>query len=1090
MSRVDLPHRLDVPESLQEQLLEFRRRVWATKLVEATAIAVAGVLAAYLVVFAIDRLWDTPASLRTAIAATAVAVCAIVPLFLHRWVWRRRQLEQLARLLSHKMPHVGDQLLGIIELAHSDAEQARSRALCQAAIEQVAADAQSRDLCAALPPSRHRMWTIGALAAAAVVIALAALFPAAASNAWSRFAAPWRDTPRYTFAAIEPLGAEVVVAHGEPFSLTVRLQENSQWRPANARLQIGEQPPIAATLSGDRYEFAAAGLINPADAHIKVGDAAQTVRIEPKTRPELTAADASVKLPEYLGRPAPLRKDVRGGAVSLVKGSSAEFAATASRKLAAAKVDGQPRQPKGAKVTTDSMAVADSRDLKLSWRDEFGLECKEPFTIAITADDDEAPNVTLEDMPRRKIMLDSEQLKFKVTARDDFGVREVGMQWKGVGEDMVDKPAQGEQLLSAGGHEHSQLDLAGTFTATSLGIEPQPIELRIFVNDYYPDRQRVYSPPYLLYVLSAEQHAIWITEQMSKWHRQSLEVRDREMRLYEVNKQLRALSAEELDQPDARRQVENQAAAEKANARRLSALSTSGEELLRQAARNPEIGVGHLDRWAEMLEILQDISANRMPSVADLLKAGSQAKSLANKTPSSNNKMAGQARDSGAAPGGSEAPKDAKAPPAAPQLVDVESSQQPDNPNAKAGEPTKKNPTAPSLRLPSTTLIGQAKDAPPPSPAGEKVDQAVEEQKDLLAEFDKVANEMNAILANLEGSTLVKRLKAASRRQYRIAGSITAQIEKTFGQSKAGLEKEVQESFANLSSEEDDSSFQVSTIMDDMEAYFERRRLVRFKTILDEMRKEDVIGNLRRLAEDIPIERGMSIAQAEYWSDVMDRWAEDLVDPACSGECPGCRSKGSLPPSIVLEVLKILEGEINLREETRVAEQAKAGVKPEKHSIEATRLSGVQRTLDDRIIKVIDRILELPDAEQEFGKELQLLDQVSVVMADAGTILESPETGSPAIAAETEAIELLLQSRRINPKGGGGGGGANPGGGGGGDTKDSALALLGPGLNQKEVREDRGTQQAVGETGKTLPEEFRAGLDEYFNQLESDPDAG
>jgi hypothetical protein len=30
-----------------------------------------------------------------------------------------------------------------------------------------------------------------------------------------------------------------------------------------------------------------------------------------------------------------------------------------------------------------------------------------------------------------------------------------------------------------------------------------------------------------------------------------------------------------------------------------------------------------------------------------------------------------------------------------------------------------------------------------------------------------------------------------------------------------------------------------------------------------------------------------------------------------------------LPPSIVLEVLKILEGEVNLREETRVAEQAK-----------------------------------------------------------------------------------------------------------------------------------------------------------------------
>ena len=104
--------------------------------------------------------------------------------------------------------------------------------------------------------------------------------------------------------------------------------------------------------------------------------------------------------------------------------------------------------------------------------------------------------------------------------------------------------------------------------------------------------------------------------------------------------------------------------------------------------------------------------------------------------------------------------------------------------------------------------------------------------------------------------------------------------------------------------------------MDDLAAYFDRRRLVRFKAVLDDMRKQDVLGGLRQISDDIPREQGLSIAQCEYWSDVMDRWAEDLVDPACSGACPGCRSKGSLPPSIVLEVLQILEGEINLREET------------------------------------------------------------------------------------------------------------------------------------------------------------------------------
>ncbi|MCA9046733.1 MAG: hypothetical protein KDA69_20555, partial [Planctomycetaceae bacterium] len=67
----------------------------------------------------------------------------------------------------------------------------------------------------------------------------------------------------------------------------------------------------------------------------------------------------------------------------------------------------------------------------------------------------------------------------------------------------------------------------------------------------------------------------------------------------------------------------------------------------------------------------------------------------------------------------------------------------------------------------------------------------------------------------------------------------------------------------------------------------------------------------------------------------------------------------------------------------------------------------------------------------------------------------------------------------------GGGGGSNPGGGGGGDTTDSALALVGTGVNENEVREDQGTVQETGKAGATLPEEFISGLDEYFKQLES-----
>lgn len=158
-------------------------------------------------------------------------------------------------------------------------------------------------------------------------------------------------------------------------------------------------------------------------------------------------------------------------------------------------------------------------------------------------------------------------------------------------------------------------------------------------------------------------------------------------------------------------------------------------------------------------------------------------------------------------------------------------------------------------------------------------------------------------------------------------------------------------------------------------------------------------------------------------------------------------------------------------------------IERDEYVTQAEGLSETQHGLRDRVDHVIERINELPEAGSNFGKELKLLGAVSDVMTEASELLAQPETGKPAIAAETEAIELLLQSKRINPKGGGGGG-ATPGGGGGGTTTDSALALVGSGTNEKEVKEAKGVSQATGDFGKAYPEEFRAGLDEFFNRLD------
>jgi hypothetical protein len=326
-------------------------------LTEAVCGAVFGVLIAYLVTFILDRVWDTPAGVRTAIFLSAAVVCTVVPLALYRWIWRQRKFEQLARLLGRTHASIGDQLLGVIELTDNESEQTRSLTLCEAAVNQVAEQARGRDFADAVPKPRHLRRAVLALGALVIGLGLLGLYPAASANAWARFLFPWRDTPRYTFAMVDELPDRLTVAHGEPFSLTVKLAEQTVARPERAETRVGLQPPVVAPLADGRYEFGLAPQIEPAPLDVRVGDFTHRIHLEPTLRPELSAVLTDFTLPAYLERPQPGRKDVRGGAITLVKGSRATFVATATRELAAAKVDGQAVAPQGSNVITPATLV-------------------------------------------------------------------------------------------------------------------------------------------------------------------------------------------------------------------------------------------------------------------------------------------------------------------------------------------------------------------------------------------------------------------------------------------------------------------------------------------------------------------------------------------------------------------------------------------------------------------------------------------------------------------------------------------------------------------------------------------------------------
>jgi hypothetical protein len=129
---------LSLPDSTRERLEQFRQRVRVVKIAEGILAGLFGLVLSYLAVFIIDRFIDTSALFRTSLLLSgSVGLAVLFPLKCHRWVWGTRSMEQVARLLKHKFPALGDQLLGIVELAHSDKDLGSSTRLAQAAIDQV-----------------------------------------------------------------------------------------------------------------------------------------------------------------------------------------------------------------------------------------------------------------------------------------------------------------------------------------------------------------------------------------------------------------------------------------------------------------------------------------------------------------------------------------------------------------------------------------------------------------------------------------------------------------------------------------------------------------------------------------------------------------------------------------------------------------------------------------------------------------------------------------------------------------------------------------------------------------------------------------
>jgi hypothetical protein len=628
-----------IPESLRLQLDDFRRHLWRVKSQEAVAAGLIGLLVSFLLVYGLDRIWQTPGGVRFGILLAGTSLFTVfAPYWLHRWVWRQRRETQLARLISKRYPGLGDRLLGVIELQDQEGNaDTLSPRLREAAMEAVAIEAGNRKLDEALPPQRHRRWALVALCLAGISAAAFTLTPRAGLNALQRWLMPLSKTERYTFTRLENPPSYRAVAFGEAFQITLRLSEDSEQRPEKSSGRYGLQSAVEVSLRKDRYEFVFPGQQDAGTIVFHVGDLRHEVRVEPVQRPAMEDSTALVTFPAYLGIPEK-SANLNTGVLSVVEGSKVRIRLTTTRALASATfgptrslaieesaaayipLEG-PLEISGPVASTPVIEVgAIPFEIPFAWTDTLGLAGESGYRLRVDALKDAAPTCYLQGVDRQKVMLPEETVDFEVLAEDDFRVKQTGIEWSGqFTRPTSEAPAKGELSLGDGSPEERRLTKSASFSPAAFGIAPQKITLRGYSEDHFPGRGRVYSEPVILYVLTRDEHAQMLKNKFDRTITEFEDLARREVELLDENQRLERLSGEELQKDPNTKRLESQEQAEAESERRMKDLTERMENLMKDAARNGDIQKETLKKMAESLKSMQELSQQDLPKVKEKL---------------------------------------------------------------------------------------------------------------------------------------------------------------------------------------------------------------------------------------------------------------------------------------------------------------------------------------------------------------------------------------------------------------------------------------------------------------------------------------
>jgi hypothetical protein len=623
----DLP--VTLPEELRRQFAQVERRLWRVETSVAACAIAAGLIVSLLALFVSDRVWDTPVWLRLFFLLSGIAAAGLAAmLWAQRWVWQRRDLKALAKIVQKKHRRLGDRLLGIVELANEKRHSGNfSPALYQAAIRQVADDASGCDFRQSVSAGRAKKTSLLAGALAAGLGLIFALFPQPATNSFHRWAAPMAGVPRYTLVALDGLPTELVVPHGEPFDIAATVHYRSFWQPRHGSALWPRQAEIEGDVTDGKIRLQIPGEIEDGRLQVRVGDARAEVYVRPTFRPALQDLSATIHLPAYLRYPEQTQA-LQTGSLLAVEGSTVAFQGKVSRPLSAALMQNGGDAPAALKIDGNNFATAllqpeGAAELTFNWRDHLGLSNAVPLRLSVQMEPDAPPTPEIVGLPREIALLVSDVLRVPVRAKDDFGVRDLGLTWDLTEDSPHGADASTEIKIQTSAPNVTSAEKTFLWSPTLFGIPADStVELEGYARDYFPERERARTATYVIHVLSPEEHAEAVRQQLEAVLAQ----------IEEVTRLQEKVVAGVAEVKDAEKMPEAQKSArlgqskddQSENAAHLNDLSKQGEAAVREAMKNPLFKEETIREWSHTMQQWRQLAQDKMPGAADQMQAAQE----------------------------------------------------------------------------------------------------------------------------------------------------------------------------------------------------------------------------------------------------------------------------------------------------------------------------------------------------------------------------------------------------------------------------------------------------------------------------------